>query len=257
MSAAVRRCCRIVALLIFCSLVMVVAAVSELFAFGVWRRVKLGAFWARFWGRGAAFFSGVRVRVFGKVPSGSGHLVVSNHLGYLDILAHASVFLLRFAPKAEIRKWPFFGWLTALGVPVWIDRKNPRMSARYAEEFQQTMAHDINMLVYPEGTSTDGKHGLLPFKSTPFAAVLDSRTPILPTLLFYRDRNGGESTAAWHDDTSFGVHLWRYLGSRGVDIDMYILPETTISGTESRKELAAHMHDIMEKEYWKIEKIYK
>ena len=255
MLAAVRRFYRIVALLIVCPAAMVAAAVSELFAFGYWRRVALGAFWARHWCRIAAFIVGVRIKVSGDIPSGNGHLVVSNHLGYLDILAHGAVFSLRFAPKAEIRRWPFFGWLTALGAPVWIDRKNPRMSALYAEAFRQTMAHGINMLVYPEGTSTDGEHGLLPFKSTPFAAVLTNRTPILPTLLFYRNRNGGKPEAAWHDDTPFAVHLWRFLGSAGVDIEMYILPEISVSGEEARKALAARVHDMMEKEYWKIEKI--
>lgn len=254
MISAVRRSFRIIALILFCTVLMVAAAVSLCLTFGRWRRIRLGAFWSRWWSRGAAFIVGIRVNVHGAVPEGTGFLVVSNHLGYLDIPAHGSVFNLRFAPKAEIRKWPFFGWLTALGCPVWIDRKNPRMSARYAEEFKATMEHGISMIVYPEGTSTDGKHGLLPFKSTPFAAALQSRTAILPTLLFYHLRGKGEHNVAWFDDTPFGVHVWRTLGCAGVDIDMYILPERHLSGYEERKTLAAEIHDLMEKEYWKIEK---
>lgn len=254
MLAAVRRIFRIIMLVFFCLAMMLAAAISRLFAFSRWHRVKLGAFWAHQWSRGAAWIIGVRVRIFGDTVCESGRLVVSNHLGYLDILAHASVFLLRFAPKAEIRRWPFFGWLTALGSPVWIDRKNPRMSVHYAEEFRETMAHGISMLVYPEGTSTDGKHGLLPFKSTPFAAALQSRTTILPTLLFYRERGNQIASAAWFDDTPFGTHIWRTLGMPGVDIDVYILPEVVLSGDEDRKAVAAMVHDLMEKEYWKIEK---
>ena len=159
MISAVRRFCRIIALIFFCLALMLAATLSFAFVFNRWKRVRMGAFWSRLWSRGAAFIIGVRVRVTGDIPAGNGFLVVSNHLGYLDILAHGSVFNLRFAPKAEIRKWPFFGWLTALGCPVWIDRRNPRMSACYAEEFKATMEHGISMLVYPEGTSTDGKHG--------------------------------------------------------------------------------------------------
>ncbi len=257
MLSALRRSCRIIALLIYCTAVMVAAALSMCFAFGIWRKVKTGAFWAKLWSKGAAYFSGLRIKIHGKIPAGKGFLVVANHLGYLDIPACGSILPLRFAPKAEIRKWPFFGWLTALGAPVWIDRKNPRMSAQYAREFKETLEHNISMLVFPEGTSTDGKHGLLPFKSTAFAAALECQAAILPVLLFYRGRNGENGTeSAWHDDTPFAMHVWNVLGNAGTNIDIYILPEIQSSEANDRKSLAVKIHDLMEKEYWKIEKIY-
>ena len=254
MIAFIRRSYRIAALLLWCIVLMVAASLSFGVVFGKWNRVRLGAFWTRFWSRGAAWIVGLRVRIFGAIPEGNGLLVVSNHLGYLDILAHGSTFKLRFAPKAEIRKWPFFGWLTALGSPVWIDRKNPRMSAVYAEEFKATMEHGISMLVYPEGTSSDGKHGLLPFKSTPFAAALSSGSNILPTLIFYRQRGNSSFNAAWYDDTPFGVHVWRVLGEKGTDVDLHILPVAELDKDDDRKRLASRIYDIMKEEYWQIER---
>ena len=257
MLPALRRSFRIISLLLYCSLIMLIAALSQLFAFGIWRKVKSGAFWAKRWSRGAAWLTGIRIKIHGNIPEDKGFLVVANHLGYLDIPALGSILPLRFAPKAEIRKWPFFGWLTALGAPIWIDRKNPRMSAQYATAFKETLEHGISMLVFPEGTSTDGKHGLLPFKSTAFAAALECKSPILPVLLFYRGRDGGDGTdSAWHENTSFARHVWQVLGSAGTDIDIYILPEAQTSGFSDRKVLAVKIHDLMEEEYWKIEKTY-
>lgn len=251
----IRRIFRILLLIWWCVTVMIAAAVSLLLTFGKWRRIRRGARWTNIWSRGAAWIIGLRIICKGNPPPGRGMLVVSNHLGYLDVLVHGSVFSLRFAPKAEIRKWPFFGWLTALGTPVWIDRKNPRMSALYAEEFRETMAHGISMLVYPEGTSTDGKHGILKFKSTPFAAALENRSRILPTLLFYRQRGDSGFNAAWHDDTPFAFHVWQLLGERGTDVELYISPTVSVNEDDDRKSLALRVYELMEKEYWKIEKL--
>ena len=130
----------------------------------------------------------------------------------------------------------------------------PLKEALYAEEFCETMKHGIAMLVYPEGTSTDGKHGLLNFKSTPFAAALECHGQILPTLLFYRQRGGGDFNAAWFDKTPFVFHVWQVLGQRGTDVDVYILPVQQPEAEDTRKTLAAKIYDVMDKEYWKIEK---
>ena len=250
----IRRIVRVILLFLWCCFVMIGAGTSLLFICGKWRRISCGACWVRIWSKVAAWIVGIRIKVHGTLPAGQGGLIVSNHLGYLDVLVHGSLFSLRFAPKAEIRKWPFFGQLTALGCPVWIDRKNPRMSAIYAEEFSATMKHGISMLVYPEGTSTDGRHGLLNFKSTPFASALECSSTILPTLLFYRTRGNSDFNAAWFDKTPFGFHVLQILGLRGIDIDIYILPVMPPLPDDTRKSLASRVYEEMDKEYWKIEK---
>ncbi len=249
----IRRAIRIFLLFIWCSAMMIAAALSLIFSFGKWRKIRCGTFWVRIWSRISALIVGLKIKVHGTRPDGQGYLIVSNHLGYLDVLVHGSIFALRFAPKAEIRRWPFFGPLTALGNPVWIDRKNPRMSAIYAEEFAETMRHGISMLVYPEGTSTDGKHGMLGFKSTPFASALSCSGKILPTLIFYHTRGESDFNAAWFDKSPFGLHVLQLLGQRGIDIDIYILPEMQILPDDTRKTLASRVYEVMDKEYWKIE----
>lgn len=233
---------------------MIPAALSRL-GKSYWRKVALGAFWAGVWARGAAAITGVKVVVHGKIPESSGKLVVSNHLGYLDVLAHASVFKIRFAPKEEIKNWFLFGILVSLGSPVWIDRKSPRKSREYAEIFRETLEHEIALLVYPEGTSSDGRHGLLPFKSTPFAA-LPEKCEILPTLLFYRETPENSAPGAWFGDVGFLRHIWGVLGLKKILINMVIMPEILSLPGEQRKELAFRVHAAMTKEYEKYEKLF-
>ncbi len=249
-----RKILKIFFLLLWSLFVMLPAALSRI-GRSHWRKVALGAFWAKFWARGAAKITGVKTVVHGVLPESSGKLLISNHLGYLDVLAHASVFNIRFAPKAEIKNWFLFGTLVSLGSPVWIDRKSPRKSREYAEVFRETLEHDIALLVYPEGTSTDGKHGLLSFKSTPFAALPEGCS-ILPTLLFYHETPADSVPGAWFGDISFAKHVWNVLGLKEIRIDMVIMPEITALPGEQRKELANRVHEAMTEEYKKYERIF-
>ena len=179
-------------------------------------------------------------------------MIVGNHQGYLDIVAHASIFRIRFAPKKEIRSWPFLGFMISLNRPVWIDRKSRQKSKETAEEMVATMQNGIAMLVYPEGTSTDGQHGLLPFKSTPFEAAAELSLPIQPTLLFYEGVPKQTEPLAWYGDQKLLPHVWRILGLKEIRMRVYVLPVVYPKSGENRKELALRVHDLMEKEYWRV-----
>ena len=242
------RCTVKIILLILWGLLLMLPAVLSYIGLSRWQRVRRGAFWAQFWARGAAKIAGVETVVHGEIPQGTGALLVSNHLGYLDILAHACNFRIRFTPNNGIKHWPFIGQLVALSVPVWIDRKHPRKAAGYAEVFQQTMDNGVSLLVYPEGTSTDGKHGMLPFKSTVFAAVHPG-TPIVPMVLFYHETPANSAPAAWFDDTGFAAHAIGVLGLKKVVIDLYIMPEMYAKEGEERKVLARRVREAMLEEY--------
>ena len=248
-----RRIVKIILVLLWGLLLMLPAAVS-LLCCTRWTRVRRGAVWARRWARGAAWCAGVRCAVHGEIPDAGGKLLVSNHLGYLDILAHGAIFPIRFAPKAEIKYWPLLGQLVALNAPVWIDRTSPHKARQYSEEFRATLEHGISLLVYPEGTSSDGRHGLLPFKSTPFAALPENGT-ILPMVLFYREEPSGGAPGAWFGDISFPAHVWGVLGLKRINIDVFIMPEMQPLPGETRKELASRVREAMEKEYYRHEEL--
>ena len=129
---------------------------------------------------------GIRLIVEGEAPREFGGLIVSNHWGYLDIVTHSAVFrTLRFAAKSDIRRWPVLGWYLRIHRPIWIDRSNRQKAKEVADRIADTMRGGRSLLVYPEGTSSDGT-AILPFKSTAFDPVIREGFPVLPVLTYER-----------------------------------------------------------------------
>ena len=239
-----------ITLLVLWSLILVIPIMLSFIGLSKWDKVRRGAFWCQLWAKVAARIVGIRLTVHGKIPENSGVLFVSNHLGYLDILAHASCARIRFTPNDGIKKWFFVGFFVGLSQPVWIDRKHPRKAVSYADVFRETTDNGVSLLVYPEGTSSDGKHGFLPFKTTVFS-TLSEGMPIVPTVLFYRENPEDAPSAAWFDDTPFAEHGAMVLKKKRIDIDMYVMPVMYAADGEDRKALAARVREAMIREYEK------
>src|SRR5574342_1288977 len=111
-----------------------------------------------------------------------GHLIISNHLGYLDGVVLGSIFPLIFVSKKEVRGWPLLGQWNALCGTVFIDRKQKVKIPVMIDEIESRLKQGANVLLFPEGTSSNGER-LLPFQSVPFAAPLRMGAPIIPITL--------------------------------------------------------------------------
>lgn len=244
-----RRIVKLTAILIW---LPIIGFFSFFVHIGGWGAVRRISYCSRIWGYVIVKILNINVKVVGNPDSVKGGLIVSNHMGYLDILVHASVFPIRFTPKADIRKWPFLGWYLGISRPIWIDRGSKHKSAEVLDQFLNTMKHGIPLLVYPEGTSTDGENGVLPFKSATFGAVEGCDYPIIPVVTCY-DRLEDGQTTAWFGDMTLLPHLWRILGYKSINAEVHILTPVKVEG-RSRKELAGQVHDLIEKEYWLIKK---
>ncbi len=217
---------------------------------GGWGAIRRVSYCSRAWGRGFIRILNVNINIVGDPDSFKGGMIVSNHMGYLDILVHGSIFPIRFTPKIDIKNWPGLGWYLGISRPLWIDRGSKQKSMDALRQILDTMKHGIPIIVYPEGTSTDGEHGILPFKSTPFEAVAGSDYPIVPIITYYRGTEDGQPTA-WFGDMTLLPHLWRILGYKSINVEVHMLPQIKGEG-RSRKELAEYVHNLMEKEYWNI-----
>ncbi len=197
-----------------------------------------------FWARGILKILNIRIEMAGTLPDDRGVLIVANHTGYLDIAIHAGLSGVRFAPKKEIRSWPLLGFYVDFSYPVWIDRKARSKSLESLEAFKQTMAMGCPLIVYPEGTSTDGLHGLLPFKSTPFEAAVESGCRILPLVTHYIVEPG-EMNPAWFGDQSFAPHVLKLLQAQRFTARIVVLPTLRAEKGTDRKALAAQVREKM------------
>ena len=228
---------------------LLIAVVSFPNLFRGWRGIKATSELTRIWAKGIAHISGVKIKTYGKMPDASSGLVVSNHLGYLDIIVHASLFPLRFAPSTDVAKIPIVGGVAFMSNAIFVDRKSAPAAKKAVRAFAKTMNRGMYLIVYPEGTSTDGQSGILPFKSTPFDAAAGSEVPILPILTRYQKKTG-QPIVPWYGDMTFFSHFWNVLGSRSIDAEVLFLNPIK-TGKRSRKEISSSTHDIMSMEWAK------
>lgn len=205
-------------------------------------RLHCGRWWTRAWSALALRLLGGRVELVGEALPEGGGMLVGNHQSYLDIMVHGALFGARFAPKVEMSKWPIVGAMTGLTNPVWVDRRHRSLSGGARDGMCEALDGDVPLLIYPEGTNSDGS-GLLPFKTTCFDAAVKTGCSVRPVVTCYLPSADG-TRLQWCDHTKMMVHFWRVLGLKGFSCRVYIMPEVRPDG-RGRKEFAEHLHRMM------------
>jgi 1-acyl-sn-glycerol-3-phosphate acyltransferase len=141
-----------------------------------------------------------------------GAVIVSNHLSYLDILVISSLTPVVFVSKREVRSWPLFGWFAEKAGTRFIDRNRRGDVSRIGEEIGPVIAADLTIVLFLEGTTTDGAE-VLPFKSSLLEPAIRHGWQVVPTALSYTVPTG-RSTAAevcWWGDMTLAPHLWNLM----------------------------------------------
>jgi lyso-ornithine lipid O-acyltransferase len=138
-------------------------------------------------------------------------LVVSNHLSYLDIIIISAVMPCFFVAKMEIRRWRYFGWAARSSGTIFLDRKSMRSARRVAGEIGQRLNLPVPVLLFPEGTSTDGSQ-VLRFHSRLIDPATAAGAPITTVAIRYVIGGMEERELCWYGDTEFLPHVWKVLG---------------------------------------------
>ena len=156
---------------------------------------------------------GIRCRVEGHAPSRG--LVVSNHLSYLDILILSAAMPCFFVSKAEVGGWPYFGRAARTGGTIFLVRTSRASAEAAATEIAGRLKLAVPVLLFPEGTSTDGSQ-VLPFHTWLFQPAIDAAAPVTPAAVRYVIEGGiAERELCWYGDAPFLPHLWKALGTKG------------------------------------------
>ncbi|MFA6455627.1 MAG: lysophospholipid acyltransferase family protein [Bacteroidota bacterium] len=179
----------------------------------------------------------------GKNTLRNGVLVVSNHQSYLDIIIAASVHPMIFVAKNEVRSWMLFGWMASLGGTIFIDRNSVRKGFAATAAVSQSLQRGVSVHIFPEATSTDGSR-LLPFKPMLFTSALESRTPILPMTIRYRNVDGNDlsflnrDVVCWYGTMEFFPHFIRLMRCTSVSAEVIVHPELSVSPNDTPRSLA-------------------
>lgn len=200
---------------------------------------------------------GIRLIRKGKLSRDRPLLLVSNHVSWLDIIVMGAVEPLSFVAKSEMRGWPLFGSLACLQRTVFIQREARRQSGHQANEIADRMTSREIMVLFPEGTTTDGNQ-LAPFKTTLFEAakIALARSPVetaavQPVAIAYTHIHGlpiGRSDrphVAWPGEIGLGESLFPLVGEGALDVTVLVGDPITLTEASNRKVIAKNAADAL------------
>ncbi len=171
------------------------------------------------WARRVLRLVGARVTVQGTPPSPP-YLLACNHLGYFDIVVLASQCeWARFVAKRDVQSWPLLGPLVSSMGTIFIDRGRKQDLLRVNRDFEGHLTAGEGILLFPEGTSSDGAR-VLPLKPSLLQYPARAGRDVHSAAIAYRTRPGeppaGERVC-WWGDMDFLGHFLRLLAMPGFD----------------------------------------
>ncbi|WP_201157732.1 lysophospholipid acyltransferase family protein, partial [Rhodobaculum claviforme] len=180
----------------------------------------------------------------GRPMRGAG-VMVANHVSWLDIFVLNAAGPVAFVSKSEVAAWPGIGWLARATGTVFITR-SVRDAAAQRRMIAERLRGGDRLVIFPEGTSTDGQQ-VLPFKPTLLAALFDAEAggggaaQVQPVSLRYIAPQGRDARFyGWWGDMAFGGHLLAVLAApRQGAVALTFHPTLRVGAFADRKALAA------------------
>jgi 1-acyl-sn-glycerol-3-phosphate acyltransferase len=111
------------------------------------------------------------------------YVIVSNHQSLADIPVISHMRLdMKWLAKAELFRFPVFGWMMRMAGDVSVDRTDRRKAARAMMQCARYLRQRCSVVFFPEGTrSLDGD--VLPFNEGPFQLAIREHVQILPVVV--------------------------------------------------------------------------
>ena len=162
---------------------------------------------------------GLHVRVVGT-PANHGSarpvVFVSNHSSWVDVAVVGGVLEGCFVAKGEVDRWPVINLIARLGRTIFVSRRRGS-TVRERDDIRARLRRGDNIILFPEGTSSDGSR-VLPFRSSFFAVAeaAEGEPPLIQPVSVVYDRLGGlpagraaRPVFAWYGDMDIASHFWR------------------------------------------------
>lgn len=174
---------------------------------------------------------GIRIRIVGCRADVAPLLIVSNHVSWLDICVITSAAPVVFVAKREVGMWPVFGLLARLQRSVFVDRERRQKTPAVNSEIARCLVGGDAVLLFGEGTSSDGNR-VLTFRTALIGAASDTvaeavdvkRVWIQPLSIAYTAVRGlplgrpNRSIVAWYGSMSLLPHLRQLIAWGTIDV---------------------------------------
>ena len=200
--------------------------------------------------------AGIRMKVTGDLAriKRGGHYIICRHVGYIDGLIIGGLIPGSFVSKKEIKSWPVIGLVIELSGTIFIDRTRKDKLKDSLAVIKSRLNKSINVFLFPEGTSSDGKQ-LLPFQTAFFRVPITAGVDVVPLTIKYEKIDGkvvDSSTSDdlfWYGDMSFFDHFWKLLGFHYIDVTVTVHDsvDTSVYSEDpiGRKKLSQKCREII------------
>jgi 1-acyl-sn-glycerol-3-phosphate acyltransferase len=228
--------------MVFAALTLPLMPLQQVF---VWFWPRMARLFPMHYHRLVCRILGIRVELSGKLPERGPLLIASNHVSWLDIVVLSAVAPVSFIAKKEVASWPFFSSLARLQRTVFVDRGRRHATASSRDDMRERLRAGDILVLFPEGTSSDGRR-VLPFKSSFFGAVEIDGVLVQPVSIAYRGHRNLPMNRrlmpsyAWYGDMDLAPHLLEALAAGPVEAAVICHPPLSLSGELTRKALARH-----------------
>lgn len=210
--------------------------------------------------RQVARLFGLRLEITGAVRRDAPVLLVANHSSWLDIVVLSALAPVSFVAKREVGSWPGVRTLAHLQRTVFVDRDRRTAVGETANEIIERLAAGDAIVLFAEGTSSDGNR-VLPFRTSLFAAAkpparvaggVAGGVPgaVVQTVsIVYKRLHGVPLTRAerpltgWYGDMDLPPHAWELLKAGPVDVSITVGEPVPLDDFADRKALARHSED--------------
>ena len=159
----------------------------------------------------------------GVVGEGLGSLLLINHTSWLDVFSIAAVVPARFVSKAEIGRWPLFGWLAIVVGTLFVERGRRHAVVRTNQALAERLRSGQVIGLFPEGTTTDGSR-LLPFHANLVQPAIDLGAPLRPLGVRFTQRGEFSRAAMYIGEMNLMQSLWRVVTAPYLTVELNWLP---------------------------------
>lgn len=189
----------------------------------------------RAWSGGLIRIFGFRVRRIGE-PLRGAHLLVANHVSWIDIELVHSQRVVGFVAKAEIDRWPLIGWLASRAGTIYHTRGSNASLNGVLEMMVGRLDSGQAVGVFPEGGTTGGDE-VRTFHARIFQCAFEAQVPVQPVALRYGEGGNAQTIVAFARGENFLQNFLRLLGEPGRVAEVHFLPPV-MPGEEGRRRLA-------------------
>jgi 1-acyl-sn-glycerol-3-phosphate acyltransferase len=202
---------------------------------------------------------GIRVRVIGtpaKRDAGRPVIYVSNHSSWIDVPVVGGVLNGCFVAKGDVATWPVIRTIARLGRTVFVTRSRTS-TGKERDSMRAVLRAGDNLILFPEGTSSDGSR-VLPFRTSFFALAEaiqgedPGELPLIQPVSVVYDRLGGFPTGrasrpvfAWYGDMDIASHFWRLSQHIGLRVTVLLHTPLDPARFDDRKVLSQAVWQIV------------